>query len=104
MLISLIPAIAFGAFDAIYVTYIRPDWYENYLANMTVEYEQAYSGAELEAKLEEMKSMEAFMTPAGTFFLMSMSIANSVKVGATTEKHLRSYTKVNPSQMSSTCL
>lgn len=56
LLITLFPAIAFGLFDAIYVSYINPEFFEQYYAQAVAEMSNQYAGDELAAKLAEMES------------------------------------------------
>lgn len=75
MLISLVPALLFGLFDAVYVAFIYPEFFDEYYVYMEQEYRAEYSGAELAAKLDQMNSMKGVMdTPVATFILMFITV------------------------------
>jgi hypothetical protein len=70
LLITLIPALAFGIFDAIYVTYVYPEFFSEYYTAM-----QAKMSPEELVKMEaDMESMKFFFTPFGTFLLMFLTV------------------------------
>src|SRR5262245_47599636 len=57
ILITLVPALFFGIFNAVYVLYIYPDFYADYEAFMRVELAKQFTGAELTKQLAEMEKM-----------------------------------------------
>ncbi len=75
LLIVLFPAIIFGVFNVIYITYLNPDFTEQYYATMIAETMTQYSGAELATKLAEMENMKE-MASSGlfTFILMASTV------------------------------
>jgi hypothetical protein len=75
MLISLIPAIAFGAFNVIYILYINPEFVEVYYAQEIANVKNEFSGAELASKIAEMEDMkEMASSPAFNFILMTSTV------------------------------
>lgn len=75
ILITLIPALAFGIFDAIYVTYIYPEFFDNYYAMSLEQLSNAYTGEELAAKIAEMDAMMVYAkNPLFTFGLMFFTV------------------------------
>ena len=75
MLISLIPAVAFGAFDVIYIVYLNPEFVDVYYANEIANVKKEFSGAELASKIAEMEDMkEMASSPAFNFILMTVTV------------------------------
>ena len=75
LLIVLFPAIIFGIFNVIYITYLNPDFTEQYYAAMVADMSTQYSGSELSAKLAEMESMKELATSGlFNFFLMTFTV------------------------------
>ena len=75
LLISLLPAILFGAYNVVYMLYIEPDFAENYYQSAVAQMRIDYSGAELAAQLAEMDAnKEMFMSPVFNFFLMTITV------------------------------
>ncbi|MFT5824135.1 MAG: hypothetical protein ACI8ZM_005401 [Crocinitomix sp.] len=75
MLIVIFPAIIFGLFNVIYITYLNPDFTEQYYAAQVANTMTQYSGAELSAKLVEMESMKDLASSGGfTFILMTSTV------------------------------
>ena len=72
MLISLVPALMFGIFDAIYAHVINPGFYAEYMANMT----KSMSPDQLAeyTKMMTDPSMQFWMSPFGTFLLMFITV------------------------------
>jgi hypothetical protein len=75
LLIVLFPAIIFGIFNVIYITYLNPDFTEQYYATMIADISTQYSGAELTTQIAEMEGMKE-MASSGifTFFLMTFTV------------------------------
>lgn len=75
VLITLLPAILFGVYNVIYMEVIEPDFADQYFQAAVEQIKLDYSGAELDAKLEEMSANKAlFMSPVFNFFLMSITV------------------------------
>ena len=75
VLIALIPAIAFGIYNVIYMLYINPDFIDQYYSAMYADLANNYSGEELIQKQKEMESSkEMFSSPVLNFFLMTFTV------------------------------
>src|SRR5688500_3501606 len=55
LLITLVPSFLFGLFDALYVTFIYPEFYDNYYTVTVEQLSKTLSGEQLEAKIAETK-------------------------------------------------
>lgn len=74
LLIVLIPSIVFGAFNAVYMVYLEPDFAENYYNTMLNDLPNHYSGAELAEQIASMENMKE----------MAFSVTfNSILMGVT---------------------
>ncbi|NQY09993.1 MAG: DUF4199 domain-containing protein [Flavobacteriales bacterium] len=75
MLISLIPAVAFGAFDVLYIVYFNPEFVDVYYAQEIANLKNELSGTELESKIAEMEDMkELASSPLFNFVLMTLTV------------------------------
>ena len=75
LLIVLFPSIVFGLFNAFYVLVLNPDFAEQYFATMSADLATQFSGAELEAKLEEARVMMEFgASPFWGSLLMGVTV------------------------------
>jgi hypothetical protein len=75
ILIVLIPSIAFGIFDVIYVKYLDPGFMEKYYDAMVVKMKAQLPPAEFERKLREMEKEKAmFSNLFVQFIIMSLTV------------------------------
>lgn len=75
ILIALVPAVLFGTFDALYVTFVYPEFFDDYLAASIAEMQKTLSGDELAAKIAEMQQMKEWAeNPFFTFALMFITV------------------------------
>ena len=75
VMISLIPALAFGLFDVVYVLWLEPEFMDKYYAHMQREMQQTLSPADYQARLKEMESEKAlFNSPAVQFVVMFLTV------------------------------
>ena len=75
VLIALIPALCFGIFDAIYVAYLNPDFFDNYMAEYVAHLPKDLNAEQLSAKISEMEQMkEMASNPIFNFFLMFFTV------------------------------
>jgi len=75
VLISLIAALAFGILDVIYITYINPDFIENYYTEMVAQMKTSLPVEELETKLAKLESQkEVFANPLMSFIVMALTV------------------------------
>lgn len=75
LLIVLFPAIIFGLFNVFYITYLNPDFTEQYYAAAISDMSAEYSGIELSNKIREAEEMKE-MASSGifTFILMTLTV------------------------------
>jgi hypothetical protein len=75
LMISLIPAIAFGLFDILYVTVLNPGFLDRYYLHIQEEMKRSLSAVEYQAKVREMESEKAmFENPAIQFLVMTLTV------------------------------
>jgi flagellar biosynthesis protein FlhB len=75
VLIVLIPALAFGVFDVLYVAVFNPDFMEKYYQHQLSQMQQSMTGEKFEAARAEMESEKAmFSNPAISFMVMFLSV------------------------------
>ena len=75
ILIALIPAVAFGIYNVIYMLYINPDFIDQYYATMYADLAEKYSGEALIEKQKEMESSkEMFSSPLLNFIVMTFTV------------------------------
>jgi hypothetical protein len=75
LLITLVPSLMFGIFDAVYVTFIYPEFYDEYFAVTVEQLSKTFSGEELATKIAEAKQMmELAKNPLFTFTLMFLTV------------------------------
>jgi hypothetical protein len=75
LMISLIPALAFGVFDVFYVLYLNPEFMEQYYGHMQQQMQQKMSSADYQAWLKNMESeKEMFNNPAFQFLIMALTV------------------------------
>lgn len=75
LLIVLIPSLAFGIFDVLYITVINPHFMENYYQHYATQLQQSLPAAEYEkakAKMEEQLAM--FSNPIVNGLVMALSV------------------------------
>jgi len=77
MLISLFAALGFAIIDFIYTSYINPDFVQEYMDHSLKTIEETYTGEELAAKKEELKSMEGM----SSFVLALIMFATVTLIG-----------------------
>ena len=73
MLIVIFPALIFGLFNVVYITYLNPDFTAQYYAAQIAETMRQYSGAELSTRLAEMESMKEWASSGITTFILMAS-------------------------------
>jgi F0F1-type ATP synthase assembly protein I len=75
IMIVLIPALTFGLIDLVYVTYINPDFIENYYAHVVEDMKASLSAEEFAIKLKDMEAeKEMFTSPTVQFFVMALTV------------------------------
>jgi len=75
LLIVLFPAVLIGVGDVVYITYIDPDWMDNYYAHYLANMKETLPAAEFETKAREMQAQkEMFASPLFTFFIMFTTV------------------------------
>lgn len=75
VLISLLTALAFGVLDVIYVSYINPDFMNEYYNVTLAQMKETLPPEEFEVKLAEMESQkELFSSAWMNFLIMSMTV------------------------------
>jgi hypothetical protein len=75
LLITLIPAIAFGLFNVVYVLWLDPEFMDKYYAHMQSEMQKSLSAADYQEKLKQMESeKELFNNPAVQFVVMFLTV------------------------------
>ena len=75
VLIVLIPALAYGIFDVIYILMIDPGFVDKYYQVQMAKMQQTMTPAEFEAAKAEMQSMkEMFSSPFFSFLLMFLTV------------------------------
>lgn len=75
LLIVLVPAIAFGIFTIIYVTWIDPEHMSRYYEYELSQLKASLSSTEFEAASVKMKEeMEMFSSPVMSFFVMALTV------------------------------
>lgn len=75
LLITILPALAFGIYNIVYVEYLDPEFMDKYYAQMVTEAQEQYQGAELTKALEELQyQKETFVNPYMQFFVMFMTV------------------------------
>ena len=75
LLIILIPTVAFGIFDVVYIKLINPDFFDKYYSFYSTQMQQTLPQAEFESwktKMEASKKM--FQNPFVNFLVMSATI------------------------------
>ncbi len=75
VLIALIPSVAFGVYDLIYVIWLDPDFYDTYYAQYIEEMKNTMPESELEKALADMEAQkELFMNPFMQFLVMFLTV------------------------------
>jgi hypothetical protein len=75
LMTSLIPALAFGIFDVLYVLYLNPEFMDKYYGRMQQQMQQKMSAADYQAWLKQMESeKELFNNPAFQFLIMALTV------------------------------
>lgn len=75
ILIALIPAFLFGVFDALYVAFVNPEFFDQYMAATIAEMPATVTSEELAAKIAEMEQMkELGQNPLFNFALMFLTV------------------------------
>ncbi|HHC81046.1 MAG TPA: DUF4199 domain-containing protein [Flavobacteriia bacterium] len=75
MLITLFASVAFGIIDVIYTTYLNPNFTTEYYRQASEQIHKAYSGVELQEKIQAMENEKALFTnPLISFLLMSFTV------------------------------
>ena len=75
ILITLFASIAFGILDIVYAKYLNPNFHTEYYQQASEQLHNAYSGDELQAKLQAMeKEKIMFSNPFMSFLIMSLTV------------------------------
>lgn len=75
LLITLLPAVAFGLFDILYVMFVDPGFTEKYYTYMLAEMKQSLPAAEYASKLKDVeKQKDLFSNPVIHFFIMFLTV------------------------------
>ncbi|TRX59585.1 DUF4199 domain-containing protein [Fulvivirga sp. M361] len=68
--IALIPSIAFGIYDLIYIMYLDPDFYDNYYNHYIQELQGELSGNDLKKAIVELNEQRDFFRNPGIQFMV----------------------------------
>jgi len=75
LLIALLPALAFGLLDVLYVKYINPSFFDKYYAYEVSRMQSHYPATEWVARLKGIAQRRKFFgTGAGQFIVMTLSV------------------------------
>lgn len=75
VLIILIPSLAFGLLDILYVTVINPDFLDDYYTQIVADMKEKLPPSEFEVKLASMESeKEMFSNPVIQFVVMGITV------------------------------
>ncbi len=74
-LITIIPSVAFGLFDLIYVKFLDPGFMEKYYSSAMEQMKASLSSAEFQAKSQQMaEEMKMFSNPLAQFLIMAITV------------------------------
>ena len=75
MSIALIPSLAFGIYDLLYVAYLDPDFYDAYYSQYVADLKSSLSQDDFEKALTEIEAQkELFTNPVMQFLVMFLTV------------------------------
>lgn len=75
LLITLVPAVAFGLFDILYTEVLNPQWFDEYFGRMADEIRKNTAPEKIDAALKKLNDeREMFSNPVMQFLLMTVTV------------------------------